>query len=296
MLSRRTFLVGGAAAVGAGAGALLGVEQGWIPGRIALGRGLGRCAVDADVPALQATVRTSAFHSTYRRTLVSWVLALPPLTAPAGMPVALVLHGRGGDAGTAFDALGLDRFLAQHVAAGGAPFALAAVDGGAAYWHPRAAGDDPLGMIVFELLPLLASEGLHTDKIAVTGWSMGGFGALLLARESARDALGGTRVVAAAALSPALFSSFDAAAGGAFDGAADFATWGNLIAEPGVAPDTGLMVACGDTDAFTEPTNRYRGAVTPTPLGAVSRGCHDLGYWRSQATDVITFLGDRLTG
>jgi hypothetical protein len=294
VLSRRTFLVGGAAVVGAGAGAVVGVEQGWLPGRVALGRVLGRCDVDADVPDLDSIVRPAAFRSTYRQALVSWVLALPPLTAPAGMPVALVLHGRGGDASTAFDSLGFDRFLAQHVAGGGAPFALVAVDGGETYWHPRAAGDDPLGMVVHELLPKLASEGLHIDQIAVTGWSMGGYGALLLARESAKDALGGTRVVAAAALSPALFPSYADSAGGAFDDAADFATWGDLIAQPGVAPDTALMVVCGDTDAFTDVTTDYRAAVTPTPLGGISRGCHDQGYWRSQAADVITFLGDNL--
>ena len=38
----------------------------------------------------------------------------------------------------------------------------------------------------------------------------------------------------------------------------------------------------------------YRDAVEPTPAGDISGGCHDAGYWRSQAARVITFLGDNL--
>lgn len=34
-------------------------------------------------------------------------------------------------------------------------------------------------MLVDEFLPLLASRGLRTDRVAVAGWSMGGYGALL---------------------------------------------------------------------------------------------------------------------
>jgi S-formylglutathione hydrolase FrmB len=296
VLSRRGFLIGGAAAIGAAAGALVSVEQGWLPGRIALAHALGQCDVDAPIPIVPAdTLLTESFRSTYRDRPVSWVLGLPPDTASAGLPVAVVLHGRGGDANTAFDTLGLHGFLAEHVAAGGPPFALAAIDGGDRYWHPRADGDDPLGMVVHELLPRLLSEyGLHIDRIAVTGWSMGGYGALLLARESGRDTLGGCRVVAAAALSPALFPSYADSSEGAFDDSADFASWGNLLADPEVGSDVALMVSCGESDPFTEATRDYRDAVHPTPVGGITRGCHDAGYWRSQAADVIAFLGANL--
>ncbi len=303
-ISRRTLLLGavGAAALAAGgAGALLAVEHGVLPGRIRLGAALGRCAVDAAPPAVDAgPLLAGRFDSALRRRSVQWVLALPPgRSGPrpaAGLPVALVLHGHGDDARSAFDQLGMHRFLAAHVAAGGVPFALASVDGGTAYWHPRASGDDPLGMIVHELLPRLAAAGLRTDRVGATGWSMGGFGALLLARQSGRAALGGCTVAAAAAASPALFPSFAAAAPGAFDDAADFAAWGDLLADPGVAPTTRLSVSCGDTDAFTAVTQRYRAAVRPAPAGGISRGCHTQGYWRSVVASQLTLLGTALAG
>jgi hypothetical protein len=123
---------------------------------------------------------------------------------------------------------------------------------------------------------------------------MGGYGALLLARQSHRDELAGTRVVAAAAASPALFRSAADAAPGAFDGPADFAAWGDLLGHPGVSRDVALFVSCGDNDAFTEATRRYRAAVHPAPAGGVGRGCHDAGYWRTQAARQLTFLGAAL--
>ena len=295
MLSRRGFLIGGAATVAAATGTLVSVEQGWLPGRIALGRALGRCDVDGALPTtMPGAVLADSFDSTYRGRAVNWVLGLPPGEPASGLPVALVLHGRGGNAGTAFESLELHRFLAEHVAAGGRPFALVSVDGGERYWHPRADGDDPLGMIAHELLPRLEDEGMRADEVGVTGWSMGGYGALLLARESGQDTLGGAQVVAAAALSPALFDSYAAAAAGAFDDAADFQAWGDLIDEPAVQPEVPLFVDCGDTDAFTDATRAYRDAVHPTPAGGITGGCHDGSYWRSRAREVIAFLGDHL--
>jgi pimeloyl-ACP methyl ester carboxylesterase len=256
---------------------------------------LGHCNVDADPPTVAAgPVRHATFDSHQRGRSVGWTVALPPGNVGPDLPVALVLHGRGDDSRTAFDSLELHRFLAGYVVAGGHAFALVAVDGGTTYWHPRASGDDPLGMIVSELIPLLKSAGLRTDRVGVLGWSMGGYGALLLARESALGHLGGTTVVAACAESPALFPTYAASAPGAFDGAADYARWGALVRQPGVSAATVLRVSCGDTDAFTTETERYRAKVSPRPAGGISRGCHTHGYWRTQATAQITFLGKAL--
>jgi hypothetical protein len=299
-VSRRDFLLAGAATVvAAGSGAALAVDRGWLPGRIPLRRALERCEVDAPPPtAAPGPVRVKRFRSTFRRTDVVWVLALPPAVAAGGTgqgsPVALVLHGRGEDARTPFDVLGLHRFLAAHVTAGGRPFALASVDGGQAYWHPRARGDDPLGMIAFELLPRLRAAGLRTDRLGALGWSMGGYGALLLARRSPDERLARIPVRAVAVSSPALFPSFGEVTQGAFDGPEDFATWGDLLADPGIAPGTALFVACGDTDPFASATRRYRSTVRPVPAGSVGRGCHEAPYWRTQAASQIAFLGAAL--
>ena len=194
--------------------------------------------------------------------------------------------------------LKLHRFLAAYTRAGGSPFALAAVDGGDAYWHPRSDGDDPLRMLTEEFIPMLGELGLRTGTIGVLGWSMGGYGALLLAREANRGTLssgasGRIAVVAVAASSPALFSSYHASASGAFDSPADFAQYGNLVTEPD-AGKTALYVGCGDTDAFTGETRRYRASVSPLPAGGISKGCHTGGYWRSVAAAQISFLGSHL--
>jgi S-formylglutathione hydrolase FrmB len=295
VVSRRTVLVGGAATVvGALAGGFAAVELGWVPGRVELGEALGRCAGPAPPPdGTGPEVRSALLPSRYRGRDVPWALALPPDVPVAGLPVVLVLHGRGGTARSAFDELGLHRVLARHVAAGGRPFALAAADGDIAYWHPRASGDDPLGMLVHEVLPALAAIGLAVDRIGAWGWSMGGYGALLLARESERDALDGVRVAAAAAASPALFESAGATSEGSFDGPDDFARWGDLLADPGVST-TPLRVVCGDNDVFTAATRRYRETVRPTPAGDIVPGCHDPGYWAAEAPAALAFLADHL--
>ena len=55
---------------------------------------------------------------------------------------------------------GLDE---QAVAAG---VALAAVDGGERYWHPRRGGEDTGAMVVEDLLPVLREHGclLYTSR------------------------------------------------------------------------------------------------------------------------------------
>jgi hypothetical protein len=295
VLSRRGFLIAGAGVVVAAGAGYRGVEESVLPGRVRVGKALGHCSVDAspphvDTPSLQHEV----FDSKRRGRKVGWTLALPPGAAPSGLPVALVLHGRTDDSRTTFDSLGMHRFLADYVDKGGHAFALAAVDGGTTYWHPRASGDDPLGMIVEELLPRLRDGGLNADRIGVLGWSMGGYGALLLARESGRDHLGGSKVVAACAASPALFPTYASSAPGAFDNQDDYTRWGALLPDPALPTGLALRVSCGDADPFTAVTERYRAKVHPKPAGGIDRGCHNHGYWRSEAAGQIAFLGTAL--
>lgn len=291
MVARRTLLLGGlSTAVLAAAGGYAAVDDGLLPGRVRLAELTGRCDVDATPPRTGAHVESGTFASVARSQRVGWSLAIPPGVNADGLPPAIVLHGRGGNHATAFEQLRLHDFLAVHVRSGGRPFALASADGGDTYWHPRRSGDDPIAMLTREFLPLLEKRGLRTDHVAVTGWSMGGYGALLLARESHRGNLDAVRVVGAAAASPALFASYRASAPGAFDNEADFAKYGDLCARPDVG-DTRLFVACGADDAFTEEAKRYRAAVSPQPAGGISKGCHTPGYWRSVAAEQVAFLG-----
>lgn len=294
-LSRRTLLLaGGGTAVAALAGGFAGVETGVLPGRPGVDRALGLGAVDVPVPGGDVgPVTYRSFRSARRGTSVTWGVGLPPGAAVDNLPMVLVLHGRGADAHSGFTALHLQSFLADHVRRAGRPFALVSVDGSDRYWHPRANGDDPLGMITDELLPRAADLGLRTERIGVTGWSMGGYASLMLARESEAGRLGGLVIAAAAASSPALFASYPASAPGAFDDGADWKRWGDLSMNPGVR-STPLRVCCGTSDPFAEQTRAYREHCARRPAGGLTAGRHDNGYWRSLLPGHLAFLGEHL--
>jgi dienelactone hydrolase len=298
VISRRRLLLGGAAVVAAGGGAAYGlVDAGVVPGRSYLDQALGRCDVAAPWPhdAPHVSRADATFVSAARRRTAPYTV-VRPAGVGGTLPLVLVLHGRGASAAEYVDGLHLDAFLAAHVAAGGRPFALACAQGGNGYWHPRADGDDPLRMLTGDLLPLLRrAHGVTTDPMGVLGWSMGGYGALLWARLAASGRLpAGARLTAAVAESPALFRSYATASRGAFDSAADFAEWGDLIRSPGVDPQVALRVDCGERDPFEATARAYRAAVRPEPAGGFTPGCHDGPYWRSRAAAQVTFLGDRL--
>jgi S-formylglutathione hydrolase FrmB len=287
--SRRAFLLGAGAAGLTGAAALLGVERGVLPGRSSLFHALHLDGRDGRLPDVRPvpTVSGSFVSAARLGTRVGWTVCAPP-TAEA-LPVVLVLHGRGGDHRQAFgSALGLDRFLAVALASGVPPFALASVDGGDSYWHPRDSGEDAGAMVVDELLPLLGRRGLEVSRTGFLGWSMGGFGALRLA-----GVLGPDRARAVAAESPALWQSFADAAPGAFDDAADLAdatVFGRQRSLDGIA----VRVDCGEGDPFYEATKAYRAGFTRPPAGGFEPGDHDLGYWRRMAPAQLRFLGRAL--
>jgi dienelactone hydrolase len=288
-------LLGSAATAGlVAAAAVTGVENDVLPGRIVLNGLLGLGKVDLEPPGGPAgRLQEGRLASVRRGREVRWLLGTPPGLAPAGLPVVLALHGRGGGHRDAFDALSVHRFLAAHVRAGGAPLAVLSMDAGTTYWHPRADGDDPLAMVVDELLPLAAGLGLDVGRLATIGWSMGGFGSLLLARQSARGALGRYRLRAAVAASPAIFASEAATSGGSFDGPDDWRRWGALADEPGTGR-LPLHVSCGSDDPFAPTTRRYRARATPEPAGGLGPGRHTSGYWRSLLPDQLAFLARHL--
>ena len=175
----------------------------------------------------------------------------------------MVLHGRGNNHASAFDRnyLGLDRFLAASVRAGGTPFALASVDGGETYWHERDGGEDAGAMVVDEFIPMLAEHGLDTRRVGFLGWSMGGYGALALAGR-----LGPARTVAVAAESPALWHDFADSAPGAFDSPSDFidaTVFGRQNALDGIK----VRIDCGEGDPFYAATRDYVEGFTLPPAG-----------------------------
>ena len=238
-------------------------------------------------PTAAQTYVTGSFVSAARGGIdTNYAIARPPgQTAPLRPVIAL--HGKGADAAQVM-AGGVEQGLAQAVAAGLPPFAVVAVDGGGGYWHKRASGEDSGAMVLDELIPMLASQGLDTSRVAFLGWSMGGYGALLLGAR-----LGAARTAAICAVSPALWTSSGAAAPGAFDGAEDYAAnnvWG--LPALGSIP---IRIDCGNSDPFYSATKQFIAQLPNPPSGGFSPGGHDGGFWSSQLPAELEWMAPLLT-
>jgi S-formylglutathione hydrolase FrmB len=141
-------------------------------------------------------------------------------------------------------------------------------------------------------LPLLAKRGLRVDRVAVLGYSMGGYGALLLA-----ETLGRQRVAATAASFPAVFRSYaDARRTNprSFDSPADFAAH-DVVTRLGALDSRTTWVDCGHSDPFA-PTAQLIRTRLREPAGGLYDGCHDAAFWRSRLPAQLDFLGRHLAG
>jgi len=214
---------------------------------------------------------------------VRWRLARPVRhgSAAAPQPLAVAFHGRGGDADWAFDSAHVER----HVATTG--LAVATVDGGDFYWHARKSGIDTGTMVIADLLPLLATKGLATQRITLIGWSMGGYGALLLASR-----LGARRVAGVAAASAALWQSPGDSAAGAFDDNADFAR-NDVSARRNVLAAIAVRLDCGRDDPFIA-ANRALARQLPAATATFDTGAHTEQYWTAHAGSQMSWLRARL--
>jgi S-formylglutathione hydrolase FrmB len=232
------------------------------------------------------TYLTGSFVSAARGGVTTnWAIARPPNQTGPLRPV-IALHGKGQDAAGVM-AGGVEQGLAQAVASGIPPFAVVAVDGGGSYWHSRTSGEDSGAMVLNELIPMLGEQGLDTSRVGFLGWSMGGYGALLLGSR-----LGPARTAAICAVSPALWTSSGATAPGAFDGADDYAAnsvWGlpNLGSIP-------VRIDCGDSDPFYAATKQYIAQLPSPPSGGFSPGGHDGAFWSSQLPAEIAWMAPLL--
>lgn len=233
------------------------------------------------------TMVTGSFVSAARGGInTNWGIARPPGQTKALRPV-IALHGKGSDASTVM-AGGVENGLAQAVNAGLPPFAVVAVDGGGGYWHKRFSGEDSGAMVLDELIPMLGNQGLDTSRVAFLGWSMGGYGALLLGGR-----LGPARTAAICAVSPALWLSSGAAAPGAFDGPDDFAA-NSVFGMPALA-SIPIRVDCGDSDPFYGATKQFIAQLPHPPAGGFSPGGHNAEFWSSQLPAELTWMAPLLT-
>jgi enterochelin esterase-like enzyme len=289
-------IIGSAAlgAVGGIGGWALLADLRLVPGRGAVDMVLGRCDIEATPAEGEPGVMIrSSFYSEHRKQSVGYALGYPPGTAAGTpLPVCVVLHDVGTDELGPFELLGYDRLLSGAVAAQVPPFILASVDAGTTHWHPRASGDDPLGMLLTDFPIVLAQHGLPVDKLAVLGWAAGGYGALLAASEAPE------RFVAVAASGPALYRSYDDATSTtprAFDSVDEWRTWGDMRTRTGNLKGVALRIDCGASDQFAPALSSLRERMPDPAAVTISPGCHDTTYWRSVAPAQLKMIGEALT-
>jgi len=213
--------------------------------------------------------------------LTNWIIARPPGATGPLRPV-IALHGVHGNANQVMD-LGVEDGLAQLAKAGLPPFAVVGVDGGQSYWHRRANGEDSGAMVLNELIPMLATKGLDISRVGFIGWSMGGYGALLLGAR-----LGPQRTAAICAVSPALYPSFPGSSRGAFDSYDDW-TRNTVFGLPALS-SIPLRVDCGNSDRFAPATHQFIAQLRRPPAGGFTAGGHDVTYWRQQLPGELAWL------
>ena len=200
-----------------------------------------------------------------------WRLAVPSKGTALGLLVAL--HGHGGDADSAFD-LG----LADHVDQ--TRLAVVSVDGGNTYWHARTDGSDTGAMVREELIPLaLKRSGLPAaTPVALYGWSMGGFGALLLASD-----MGPQRVSCVVAASAALWTDGGQTPAGAYDDREDFERH-SIFGRTDRLKEIPVRLDCGSDDPFIA-ANRELAPLLANVMTRFDTGGHTEDYWSSHAED-----------
>ncbi len=214
---------------------------------------------------------------------VGWLILTPsePVTGRK-LGVVLALHGKGGNHRDVLDLVPTDgtgrpRFNG---------FAIASLDCGGGYFHPRSDGTDAGALVGDEFLPLLIQRGFDTGRLVLWGWSMGGYGALLLSATRLRG-----RVAAVATMSAALWTSPGASAPGAFESADDFRRH-DVFMMRDVLTQTPLRLVCGLSDPFLQANQEF---VDGKPMGsAFTPGGHDNAYWSAAAPDQLSFAAEHL--
>lgn len=287
-LSRRALLIGGgAAALAAAVGG--GVAAEWNNPRFVRLR--GGCGDAPPVPRSTYTITRGTFESDAMRAEVPWAVAMPTRDGKVvrEIPVVLCLTGLGDGVDAVMSDIGFPGFAT----AAGLDLAFAAPGGGGnLYWHPRDDGRDPLAWAVDEFLGMVQPRFVvgGAGRRGALGWSMGGYGALLAAQQSP------SRFDAVAALSPAVYESYDAARAGhtyTFDSEAQWKLYGYWpqLEDTRFSP---TRIDCGDADPFA-PVSRDLLARISGSVGGISSGCHDKAFWRRKAPAALHFLAEHLS-
>jgi pimeloyl-ACP methyl ester carboxylesterase len=267
-----------------------------IPGHQALNQLDGNCSV-AKPPVTFAPGGSSMsgqFLSVARNRMVGYTIAYPPGHAIGSrLPLVVALHAFDGDHTRVLPGLSLVQALAMQISARPlAPMAMVAADGGNGYWHPQP-GDDPMGMLINEVIPRCQHLGLGVppDPIGVLGVSMGGYGALLLAEK--QPAL----IKAVAAISPAVWTNYrqaSAANRNAFGSAGEFSA-NDVIQHAQSLSGVAVRIASGRSDPFHANVVALAKALPGSPVLDFSGGCHTEAFFAAALPPSSAFLGQHLS-
>ncbi len=283
----------GLAAAAAGGAEL--VNHGVLPGKAFLDRVDGACRVPG--PPMRFSPAGPSFSGTFysaaRRRVVGYTIAYPPGHRPGSeLPLIVALHPYGGDHRRVLS-VSLARAVALRPSGRGPlpPMAIVAADGGGGYWNPHP-GDDPLGMVVGELIPRCQARGLGRPphRIGTIGISMGGYGAILVAERN--PAL----ISAVAAISPAIWTSYAQGRSvnpGAYASPAAFAA-ADAVTHASSLASVAVRVASGVDDPFRPGVEALIKALPPGAVTEVSRGCHTTSFFAAQEPPSLSFLGRHL--
>jgi S-formylglutathione hydrolase FrmB len=270
--TRRAVLISGAATAGVAATGGVAVATGLVhvPARVRLLlAGTAPAGVVPDVPP--GRVRLEQVASAARaRTVGLWTAVPDGHGEGAALPVCLVLHGA--TATTAdFTRFGLARFLTAAVRAGVPPFVLAGADGGPTGWLGDGRSDDPQRMLCEELPRWCSDRGWDATRLAAYGWSLGGFGSLLMAERSPG------LLSAVSALSPAVRAADPVIGGAAHLDGRRTAVW------------------CGESDPLLPAVRALAAAVPGGPaVAGYSPGGHTRDFWNRVTPAAYAFVGSAL--
>ena len=218
------------------------------------------------------------------------VAVVPSGSAGQTRPLLVFLHGKDGDENSELD----DTMFAALARLGPrAPDVVFPYGGPDSYWHDRADGEWG-GYVLHEVIGQ-AIRRLHADphRVAIGGISMGGFGALNLARRDPH------RYCAVGGHSAALWVSGGDSAAGAFDNAEDFAR--NDVIGAARSRDlyrgTAVWIDVGTEDPFRAADTRLAEEVRrdggPVQFH-VWPGGHDGSYWSAHWGSYLPFYASAL--
>ena len=208
--------------------------------------------------------------------------AVIPRGGSTGRPLLVLLHWRGGRP----DSLLSNQLLAGLAALGRrAPVVVMPDGGGGSFFHDRRTGRWA-SYVVHEVIPAAARRfGVDGSRVALGGTSMGGFGALDIAR------LWPGRFCAVGAHSPAIFESARSRMAGSFDSARDFARHDLLALHPSYGR-TPVWIDVGTQDRFRAADVRFARELGLQPH--VWRGTHGSHYWKSHMGQYLRFYANAL--